>query len=126
MGTWGSGNFESDSACDHRAELSQALIGRTLELLASEESWEADEDTYAELFVRLEWISALQQAGALDGFQLPNTNDLNELTTRWLAGWSDYFDGLSGPEFKAERRAVIDETFLQLRNICAHHETLRA
>ncbi len=126
MGTWGSGNFDSDGACDYRAELSQTLIHRTTELLASPESWEADESDYDELFVRLEWVISLQQAGVLDGFSLPTTQDLDELTTRWLAGWSDYFDGLSGPEFKAERRAVIEETFLQLRTICAHYETLRA
>ena len=35
-------------------------------------------------------------------------------------------DGLSGPEFKAERRAVIEETFKSLRGLCEAGEKMRA
>jgi len=47
-------------------------------------------------------------------------------TGPWLTAWSSYFDGLSGPEFKAERRAVIEATFARFREICGKYEELRA
>lgn len=125
MGTWGSGNFDSDAACDIRADMSNALSQSIWDNLRDPASQEADENLYDKLFVELEWLLALEGAKAFSGWRLPPTQEVDEATQTWLAGWSDYFDGLSGPEFKAERRAVIEDTFQRFRAVCAHYEELR-
>ncbi|MEZ4465241.1 MAG: DUF4259 domain-containing protein [bacterium] len=126
MGTWGSGNLDSDGALDHLAERSRALIEDVWTALRSPTSWEADESDHDALFVDLEWLGALGAAKCLSLWDLPSVADLEPVLVRWLAGWSAYFDGLAGPEFKAERRAVIDATFDRLRALCAERDRQRA
>jgi hypothetical protein len=125
MGTWGSGNFDSDSACDIQGDKSSALIKSIWSNMQDPASREADEDLYDKLFVELEWLLALEAAKVFSGWGLPAPKEVDEVTQAWLAGWSDYFDGLSGPEFKAERRAVIEDTFARFREACVRYEALR-
>lgn len=126
MGTWGAGNLDSDSACDYRAERSTALGERVWKPLQDDESTEADEDLYSQLFVDLEWLLTLEKADLFSGWGLPPVAELDPVVERWLTLWADYFDGLSGPEFKAERRAVIEASFAQYRAVCAKWEAVRA
>ena len=126
MGTWGSGNLESDGALDYVGERSDELIEQVWGLLRSKTSTEADEWEYDQLFVSLEVMLALEAADLCNGWSLPPTAEVEPVLQTWLAGWSDYFDGLAGPEFKAERRAVIEETFDRFRALCETYEKRRA
>ena len=126
MGVWGAGNFDSDAACDIRNELSDRLIQEVWTLLSDPGSAEADEDEHDLLFVKLEWLLALHDAGVFSGWNLPKPGDLAPVLEAWKAAWSTYFDGLSGPEFKAERAAVIDATFERFRSVCDAAEKARA
>jgi hypothetical protein len=126
MGTWGSGNLHSDGALDNVATRSDALVKEIWAALCDLSSAEADECEHDALFVAIEWVFALEAAGCFSGWNLPSAADLDAATAPWLARWSDYFDGLSGPEFKAERRAVIAESFARLRDLCARYEAQRS
>ena len=122
MGTWGSGNLDSDGALDYMGDRSSELIGQIWDSLRDKTSTEADESDYDELFVNLEWLLALEAAGLVSGWTLPPVAELDPVTESWLAAWSEYFDGLAGPEFKAERRAVIEKTFDRFRALCEKYE----
>lgn len=117
MGVWGAGNLESDGTLDAMAERSAELLGRLWTSLQSQESWEADESLHDEVFLDIEWAIALHNAKRLTVWGLAPVADFDRVAQAWLAGWSEYFDGLAGPEFKAERRAVIEDTFAQLRGL---------
>ncbi|MBN2497871.1 MAG: hypothetical protein JXR96_24975 [Deltaproteobacteria bacterium] len=126
MGVWGSGNLDSDGTLDIVGERSDELIERLWTAIKDTYSAEADESAHDELFVDLEWLFALEAGGCFNGWKLPAVSELEPVLEAWLAHWSGYFDGLSGPEFKAERRAVIEQTFERLRVICAEYERQRA
>lgn len=117
MGVWGAGNLESDGTLDAMSERSEELLGRLWTSLQSQESWEADECLHDALFLDIEWAIALHKAERLSVWGLAPVAEFDRVTQTWLAGWSEYFDGLSGPEFKAERRGVIEQTFAQLRGL---------
>lgn len=117
MGVWGAGNLESDGTLDAMSERSEELLGRLWTSLQEQESWEADESLHDELFLDIEWAIALHQAKRLSVWSLAPVTEFDQVTQAWLLGWAEYFDGLSGPEFKAERRAVIEQTFAKLRGL---------
>lgn len=125
MGTWGSGNLQSDGALDYQAEQSRELITRVWTTLSDPASWEADECLYDQLFVDLEWLLTLADAGRLSLWDLPPADDFQRVTTAWLDGWGAYFDGLAGPAFKAERRAVIVATFERVLTHARLNDTSR-
>lgn len=125
MGTWGAGNLDSDGALDCVGEMSRELVESVWALLQSKTSPEADEWEYDELFVKLEWVIALEDAGVFNGWDLPPVAQLDPVLDIWFAAWADYFDGLAGPEFKAERGSVIKQTFEKLKAICALYEERR-
>lgn len=125
MGTWGSGNLDSDGALDCVAERSDDLVDDVWASLRGVESTQADEYEYDLLFVNLEWINALETAGCFNGWRLPPVAELDPVLAAWLDAWSEYFDGLAGPEFKAERQGVIEATFARFREICAKYEAQR-
>ncbi len=119
MGTWGSGNLDSDGALDCIGELSTELISTVWTLMQSKASTEADESEYDELFARLEWLFAVDASGAFNGWTLPAVAEVEPVLATWFDAWGVYFDGLSGPEFKAERGAVILASFQRFNAICA-------
>lgn len=119
MGTWGAGNLDDDTALDEVGERSDALITQLWERIQKQESWEADEWECAALFVDLESLLALEAGGVFSGYSLPSRDKARPVIDRWLAGWGAYFDGLAPREgFKAERRAVIEQTFERFLTVC--------
>lgn len=122
MGTWGSGNLDSDGALDEVATRSARLMKQTWRRLRSRTSWEADEHAYDALFVDLETVLALDAAGLLSSAEIPDAAALDATIQRWLVGWDAYFDGLDPVGgFKAERRAVIEATFDRFKAVCHKH-----
>ncbi len=120
MGTWGSGNLDSDGALDYRDAWSEKMVFRMLEILKSDKSWE--DDKYHELFMLVEWSLALREKDIFGGYSLPPSEELNSLFQTWLAHWDVYCLGLAGPGFKAERLAVIEKSFEQLMQIAKQND----
>lgn len=126
MGTWGSGNLESDGAFEAIGDRSIELTNRVWDALRSPTSAEADESEHDALFVDLEWLLTLEEAGLFNGWFLPPVNELDQAFEGWFEAWSDYFDGLADADFKAERRGIIEDTFNRLREVCATYEQRRS
>ncbi|GLF94746.1 DUF4259 domain-containing protein [Streptomyces yaizuensis] len=112
MGTWGSGNFESDTAADHLSivtarlvtEVAQAMAGDPVELEA-DEYWGVAVPCNLEL---LYLIAAQGHAGA----ELPQPQVVEAWKQAFMAVWERSVDGLDpAPGFKEERRARLLETF---------------
>lgn len=126
MGTWGSGNLDSDGALDWVSERSTALIGELWGRVQKSDSWEADEWDHDALFVEFEILFALEAAGVFNGWELPPAAEVDRVRDTWLAGWDAYYPSLGAtPEFTAERRGVIEATFARFRDICAVYELRR-
>lgn len=118
MGTWGSGNLDSDGALDAVGTASDALARRIWTRLRRRASAQADEYDYDVLFVDLETALALHGAQLFSPAELPAADAFDAAVAKWLARWDAYLDELQPAEgFKAERRAVIEDTFARYRAV---------
>lgn len=123
MGTWGAGNFDSDTAADHLSilaarvleELEAAFAGAERELEA-DEYWGVAVPCNVELlalFAEQRWV----------GNTLPTLATARGWKARYLAIWERSIDALSPkPGWKQERRSVIAATFDRLAEACAREE----
>ncbi|MFF2660017.1 DUF4259 domain-containing protein [Kitasatospora sp. NPDC058032] len=122
MGTWGSGNFESDTALDHLSlvidrlvdEVAQAMAGDPVEL-------EPDEYWGVAVPCNLELLFSLARAGHGAG-DLPEARVIMQWKTTFMAVWERSIDGLEpSPGFKEARRSVLNRTFDQLAEAIARN-----
>ncbi|WP_430791748.1 DUF4259 domain-containing protein [Actinoplanes sp. G11-F43] len=115
MGTWGSGNFDSDTAADHLAEVTGRLVSEVEEAMAGDPvELEADEYWGTAVPCNLELLTLLAGRDWV-GVSLPEVATVEGWKATYLAAWDPSIDELGpSPEFKAERRAVLERTFDQL------------
>ena len=111
MGTWGSGNLESDGSQDTLANICDELFTRVIELLQHPRGHEYDDEEIDELFVRIEMIFALYERKMITS--APNPDELNSLFVPYLERWAAYYKS-AGHDPPADRREVIEETFQTL------------
>ncbi|MER7755416.1 DUF4259 domain-containing protein [Kitasatospora sp. NPDC097643] len=120
MGTWGSGNFESDTALDHLSIVVDRLVTEVAEAVAGDPV-DIEPDQYWGVAVpcNLELLYALVRAGyAAD--DLPQAGVVEEWKKIYMAVWERTIDGLNpSPAFKEERRSVLNRTFDQLTGATA-------
>lgn len=122
MGTWGSGNFESDTALDHLSIVVDRLVTEVAEAMAGDPvEIEPDEFWGVAVPCNLELLHVLAQAGyAVD--HLPEAGVVEEWKKTFMAVWEETIDGLEpSPVFKEERRSVLNRTFDQLADAIARH-----
>ncbi|GIG56930.1 hypothetical protein Lfu02_13020 [Longispora fulva] len=115
MGTWGSGNFDSDTAADHLAELTDRLLDEVVAAMAGDPV-ELEPDEYWGVAVpcNLELLCLLARQGHV-GVALPAPETVAEWKTTFLAIWDATIDGLEPkPDYRVARRAVLVETFDRL------------
>ncbi|MFJ3702722.1 MULTISPECIES: DUF4259 domain-containing protein [Streptomyces] len=115
MGTWGAGNFDSDTAADHLAALTDRLVTEVTEAMAGDPV-ELEPDEYRGVTVpcNLELLLVLARQGWV-GVILPPPEVIRAWQQTFLAVWERTIDGLEpDPAYKDERRAVLDGTFEQL------------
>ncbi|KQV04719.1 MULTISPECIES: DUF4259 domain-containing protein [unclassified Kitasatospora] len=120
MGTWGSGNFESDAALDHLSIVVDRLVTEIAEAVAGDPvALEPDEYWGVAVPCNLELLHVLAQAGhAAD--DLPEPGVVEEWKKTYMAVWERTVDNLQpSPEFKEERRSVLNRTFDQLADAAA-------
>ncbi|MER5641258.1 DUF4259 domain-containing protein [Kitasatospora sp. NPDC002227] len=120
MGTWGSGNFESDTALDHLSTVVDRLVTEIAEAMAGDPV-ELEPDEYWGVAVpcNLELLHALARAG-YGGADLPKAQVVKGWQRTFMAVWERTIDGLEpSPGFKEERRAVLNRTFDQLAEAAA-------
>ncbi|MER7007899.1 DUF4259 domain-containing protein [Dactylosporangium sp. NPDC000555] len=115
MGTWESGNFDSDTAADHLSILTARLVREVEDAMAGDPV-ELEPDEYWGVAVpcNLEILYVLASQ-AWVGVVLPEVETVESWRATYLAVWDASIDGLEPtPEHKTQRRAVLERTFDQL------------
>ncbi|NUP52291.1 MAG: DUF4259 domain-containing protein [Catenulispora sp.] len=112
MGTWGSGNFDNDTALDHESIVVARLLTEVAEAIAGDPA-EIEPDQYWGVAVpcNLELLHLLSQAGYAND-HLPEAEVIEEWKRTYMAVWERAIDDL-GPEpyYKEDRRVVLNRTF---------------
>ncbi len=118
MGTWGSGNFDDDTAADHLSELTDRLITEVTEAMSGDPvGIEPDEYWGVAVPCNLELLHLIAQQRYV-GARLPDPDTVTAWKARFLAVWDDSIDGLEPtPDHKKQRRAVLVRTFDQLAEL---------
>jgi len=113
MGTWGSGNFDSDYALDwFETEILTPLIKRIEGIIKCPVACEWDEEGEGKLMPAVELLALLLETYGRRMIDQPTVD-------RWKATYLGVFDKTfhtadATPEFNAERRDVIVKTFDRL------------
>lgn len=120
MGSWGSGNFESDTALDHLSMVVDRLVTEVAEAMAGDPvEIEPDEFWGVAVPCNLELLHVLAQAGYASA-SLPEAGMVKLWKEAFMAVWEGTIDDLEpSPGFKEERRAVLHRTFDQLADAIA-------
>lgn len=115
MGTWGSGNLDSDTAMEHLSFVIDRLVAEVAEAMAGDShAIEPDEDWGAAVPCHLELLYVLAQAGYSSDHPL-HPDVVKEWKNHFMAVWARTIDDLGpSPGFKEKRRAVLNHTFDQL------------
>ena len=115
VGTWGAGNFDSDTAADHLSDLTGRLIDEIEQAMNGDPvGLEPDEYDGVVVPCNLELLALLSERGYV-GATLPPAVKLAEWKKTFLDVWERSIDGLGPkPEYKVERRAVLNATFDRL------------
>ncbi|MGY0465699.1 DUF4259 domain-containing protein [Kitasatospora sp. cg17-2] len=115
MGTWGSGNFESDTALDHLSAVVGRLVEEVAEAMAGDPvGLEPDEYWGVAVPCQLELLHVLARSGHASG-ELPEAEVVEGWKETFMAVWERTIDGLEPkPEYKKQRREVLIRTFDQL------------
>lgn len=120
MGTWGAGNFDSDTAADHLGDLAGRLVAEVTDAMVGDPV-ELEPDEYGGVTVpcNLELLLVLHRQGWV-GVTLPPAELIRAWQKTFLAVWEATIDGLEPkPAYKDERRAVLNETFERLAEASA-------
>lgn len=120
MGTWGSGNFESDTARDYLSSFMDRLVTEVAEVMDGDPvEIEPDEYWGVALPCQLELLTVLVRAGHTSDTPL-RPEAVERWKARFMAVWEDTIDGLEpAPGHKEERRAVLIRTFDELTEAAA-------
>ncbi|UGQ14305.1 DUF4259 domain-containing protein [Yinghuangia sp. ASG 101] len=115
MGTWGSGNFDSDGAADHLAMVTDRLIAEVKEAMDGDPvGLEPDEYWGVAIPCNLELLGLIAQQGYV-GALLPDAATIDAWKTKFLSIWDATIDDLEPTDdYKTERRAVLIRTFDRL------------
>ena len=115
MGSWGKGNFDSDTAADHLGRVTGRLIAEVAKAMSGD-LVEIEPDEYWGVAVpcNLELLCLLAEQPYV-GVELPPVETIADWKQRYLAVWDETIDGLEPtPDYREQRRAVLVNTFDRL------------
>jgi len=111
MGTWAAGNFSNDGSLDFVGDLIDQLT-KTVVACFKNDNTDLDEGGESELMPSVAIIKILsEQCGAAP----PKPEVIEKWRSQYLEIYDDQIDRLDpNPDYKVERRKIIDETFTGL------------
>jgi hypothetical protein len=123
MGTWGSGNFDSDTAADHLSIVTGRLLTEVKDAMAGDPvELEPDEYWGVAVPANLELLLLIAKQGYV-GVMLPDAATLASWKETFVSIWERSIDGLEPtPDHKKGRRAVLVKTFDQLAKLLNERE----
>lgn len=113
MGLWGADNLECDGALDYLAtEIVNPLVEKLRSVTVNPGLAEPDEPTSSEIMVAAEVLCLLcERCNAVP----PAPTVVQQCRDTYLRVWDGYIDKLMPkPDYKRERRRVIEATFQRL------------
>ncbi|MGW2846829.1 DUF4259 domain-containing protein [Streptomyces sp. NPDC001274] len=115
MGTWGSGNFDSDAAADHLSGITGRLVERIAEAMAGDPvRLEPDEYEGVTVPCDIELLCLIAEQGYV-GAGVPEPAVVAGWRETFMPVWERTIDDLEPtPEYKEERRAELVRTFDRL------------
>jgi hypothetical protein len=115
MGTWGAGNFDSDTAADHLAELTARLVKEiTAAMEGDAVELEADEYWGVAVPCNVELLALLAEQRWV-GVVLPDATTAQTWKAKLIAAWDGSIDALGPSEaHRRDRHAVLVATFDRL------------
>ncbi|MFD7623689.1 DUF4259 domain-containing protein [Streptomyces sp. NPDC059802] len=124
MGTWGSGNFDSDTAADHLSGITGRLVSEIEEAMADDPVvLEADEYWGVAVPCNVELLSLIAEQGHV-GASVPEAAVVEGWKKKFMDVWERTIDDL-GPkqEYKEDRRAGLIRTFDRLAALAEREHT---
>jgi len=119
MATFSADNFGNDGAQGYLAMLTAKLVATIKEVLADAERLAPDEDGETLLMPSVEVLALLCERY---GTAPPKPATVRQWGAKYLAAFDRGIDRLKPtPEFKAERRRVIEKTFRWLGGLADSH-----
>lgn len=115
MGTWGSGNFDDDTAADHLSGITGRLVSQIEEAMAGDPvGLEPDEYWGVAVPCNVELLCLIAEQHYV-GATVPGAAVVEGWKKTFMAVWERTIDGLEpGPEHKERRRAELIRTFDRL------------
>ncbi|WP_335939050.1 DUF4259 domain-containing protein [Streptomyces sp. PTD5-9] len=115
MGTWGSGNFDSDTAADHLSGITGRLLSEIEEAMAGDpEGLEPDDYWGVVVPCDIDLLCLIAERAHV-GVTLPEPAVAEAWKTTFMDVWERTIDGLEPTEgHKEERRAELHRTFDRL------------
>ncbi|MER5614185.1 MULTISPECIES: DUF4259 domain-containing protein [unclassified Streptomyces] len=115
MGTWGSGNFDSDTAADHLSGITGRLVSEIEEAMAGDPvGLEPDEYDGVAVPCNVELLCLMAEQNHV-GASVPEPVVAEGWKKTFMDVWERTIDGLEPePEYKEDRRAELIRTFDRL------------
>ncbi|MFF3951592.1 DUF4259 domain-containing protein [Streptomyces sp. NPDC001890] len=115
MGTWGSGNFDSDTAADHLSGITGRLVSEIEEAMAGDPvGLEPDEYDGVAVPCNVELLCLMAEQNHV-GARVPEPAVAEGWKKTFLDVWERTIDDLEPePEYKEERRTELIRTFDRL------------
>lgn len=129
MGIWGPGNFDEDAAEEHLQSILTPLVRQVREFATKVNNYTPDDYEFVAAMANSELLVSLSEKLGQSRIAplLPSRETLNVWSRDVLARWDATIDELHPkPEFKADRRTVIEETLRRLAAVANPHGALEA
>ncbi|MBD2766876.1 DUF4259 domain-containing protein [Hymenobacter sp. BT664] len=117
MGTWGSGNFDSDDALDYLSDIANPLVEKLMEVVENPELADADEESN-HCMAAVEILTMLSQYYSDTRL---NPQFVADCRRTVLTQWDETIDELDpDPDYKVARRQVMEQSFDKLLAVVKH------
>ncbi|MFF8912237.1 DUF4259 domain-containing protein [Streptomyces sp. NPDC015032] len=124
MGTWGSGNFDSDTAADHLSDITGRLISEIEEAMAGDPvGLEPDDYWGVAVPCNVELLCLMAEQHYV-GAKVPEAAVVEGWKKTFMDVWERIIDGLEPADgYKKERRAELIRTFDRLAALAVENES---